>query len=265
MSAVAEATKESAAPTQPLEAMALANKIRIAHRDIVRMLSRSELSLEQVFAIEEAGSLNLERALEALPTQRKMPKPGVPRRSIAAAEKILDRACVAGERPISSFRCDRIINEILAAAYDVVGRFAWIYTEDPAPELEPWKPAKRGPEYEGIYERARLKANETRVRRKEMKAMLRSGEMTLAEVLADPHSQTWAIGSIVEQLPIVDCGTGEIRDRRGPAKALRALKRAGVAATHKVERFEAYELESLVSLMEAAMLTAESGRRADRK
>lgn len=265
MPAVAETAKQAAPPTQSLEAMALANKIRLAHRDIVRMVSRSELSLEQIFQIEEAGSLHLERLLEALPTQRKMPKPGMPRRSQVTAEKILDRACVAGERPISSFRCDRVINEILAAAYDCVGRFAWIYTEDPAPVLEPWTPTKRGPDNAAIYERARLKANETRVRRKEMKAMLRSGEMTLAEVLADPHSQTWAIGSIVEQLPIVDCGTGEIRDRRGPAKALRALKRAGVAATHKVERFEAYEIEALVSLMEVAMLTERTGHRSDKK
>jgi len=257
MSAVAEAK----APAQSLGAMAQANKVRMAHRDIVCMVSRSEFSLEQVFQLEEASSLHLDRVLEALPTQKKMPRPGRPRRSLSTAEKILDRAAVSGERRISSFRCERIINEILAAAYDCVGRFAWIYTEDPAPQLKPWRPVKRSPEHEAIYEHARQKANATRVRRKEMKAQLRSGEMTLAEVLADPVSQSWAIGSIVEHLPLVDCGTGEIRDRRAPAKAHRALKRAGVAATHKVERFESFELEALLALMEMAMRTDRTGLR----
>ena len=198
-------------------------------------MSNNEVSLESLFDCEDARSLRFERLLAALPHRLDSIREGEIRRSVGTAHKIARNAAISIDREWGLLRCEQTRDRLLEAAYDEVGRFAWVFEKDTPPTLKKYRPrVERDEQTLARCELALAKGNRVRARRKEMKLALRSGELTLVEVFADPASETWQVGKIVVHAAKVNLVTGEVAEHRSPSQTHVVLRRLRISPTTPV-------------------------------
>lgn len=247
---------------QHLDALDRANHLRLAQSALLRKLSRNQVSLEALLDDADAVSLSFERVLAAMPHRSDQIRKGEIRYSIGAARRIGGTAGISLTRNVGSLRCDVTRAGLLAAAYDVVGQFAWVYEEDTPPKLKKRPPAKK-PDKVALANReaALAKGNAVRIRRKEIKELLHNGEMTLAEALEDPASKTWPIGKLVVHVPRMDPVTGLPSGYRSSAKSHMALRRLHISPLTKVGELPSSKKASLVVELGRTLTLGQATRR----
>lgn len=256
--------KDTKTAPQHITALQSANRRRAAQRALLRRLSGNEISLEEIFDVPDAATLKLARILGALPYRPRKVGGGGIRHCQGAARRIAGRAGISLDREIGSVKCQVTKMRILNSAFDIVGRNAWVFSNEAAPKLQERKKNRPlGGAGAARRDAALARANMIRSRRKELKEQLRAGEISLADVFEDEASASWQIGKIVIHAARIHPITGSTAGRCGPGRAHTALRRARVAPTRAVRDLSDREKVTLVRELTASLTLAASTRRVE--
>lgn len=240
--------KSRAPISQSRSALKVANAKRSANARVCVQLSRAEVSLEEALDLDCVDKTQLKVLLEALPhTKRRSTERS---RSIVSAEKIAKRSGLDLSREVKSISCIRTRAILLDAAYDVVGQTAWIFAADKPPKLLPPKQVTAEQKEAGRAQReaALAKANETRLRRSQIKAALMAGEMSFKEVLEDDACATWELSKLMRHIPVLDRDSGEHRGFT-PGRVAKVLRICGIRGTKQAGKLTSRQIDSLVSVV----------------